>query len=523
LLTSDLIAFGLFSLRRQKLRTCLTILGVAIGTATLVVSIAVGEGVRVTLQDQFRAEERLRQITVFPASESSDDSFDGIPESILETPGEMSEAKRERIRKMLAQRWRRENTTPTPKPLTLERIDQLSRLPHVVDVIPELDENGRAYFQKQSSDVRVIGVPFDYKRFEHRFEVGGKFSATDAPECLIHEFLLYRWGFRDDADVQAVIGKTIRIELTTARRTPLSLLRMLDADLNNVNEEELAALEKAWKLLPLAFGSLPLSDQEKKLLLAAVNRKNPNAKKQVEKTIKQEFTIIGVLRAPVKGDPADDRFLDSPLRDADLILPRQTAEIFFLQLPRREENGFSRVQVVVDHEDHLEEVVAEIKKMGLNEFSMGLFVQQVRQNASLIGFAMDFIALIALIVAAIGIMNTMFTAVLERTREIGILKAVGARDSQVLWIFLIEGALIGLMGGLLGILIGWVASFPGDDYALRIMRKQGHQPMPNTVFLYPLWLLVGVPFFSMLLTTLAALLPARRAARVEPVVALRHE
>jgi putative ABC transport system permease protein len=141
----------------------------------------------------------------------------------------------------------------------------------------------------------------------------------------------------------------------------------------------------------------------------------------------------------------------------------------------------------------------------------------------LIGFAMDFIALVALVVAVLGITNTMFTTVLERTREIGILKAVGARDRQILFIFLVEGGLIGLAGGILGVLFGWLASFPGNDYAIRILAKQDHHPLPTTVFLYPAWLLICVPIFAIALTTLAALLPAGRAARVQPVVALRHE
>ena len=89
--------------------------------------------------------------------------------------------------------------------------------------------------------------------------------------------------------------------------------------------------------------------------------------------------------------------------------------------------------------------------------------------------------------------------------------------------FLIEGGLIGLLGGAIGVLVGWLASFPGNGYALKIMEEQGHKPLPETVFLYPPWLLIGVPLFAMLITTLAAVLPARRAARVEPVVALRHE
>jgi putative ABC transport system permease protein len=521
--SSDLIAFGLSALRRQKLRTALTLLGVVIGTATLVISVSIGLGVRHTIDEEFKKDDRLRQISVFPSSEGFEDSMEGVPSEVLDITGTMSDAKRERIRKLAAMRWKRRNTQPLPKPLTSDRIEALRNIPHVVDVIPDLDEMGRAFFDEKSSDSRIYGVPHDYKRFQHRLEVGGGFSGPLANECIVHEYLLYRLGIRDDAAVKSCIGKPIRVELTTARRTSLYLLSLFEADLSNISEEELRVLEKAWKLMPEALESLPLSDREKEILLRAVRRKGPGAKKQEVKVIKESFTIVGVIRAPIKGDPPDEGFLDGPLRDSDLIIPRYAAEEFFTQLPRRQENGPRHVRLIVDHEDNLEAVDAEVKRMRFNEFSLGVFIHQLRKNVMLVGLAMDFIALVAIIVAALGITNTMFTTVLERTREIGIMKAVGAKDRQIMTMFLIEGGLIGLLGGAIGVLVGWLASFPGNGYALKIMEEQGHKPLPETVFLYPPWLLIGVPLFAMLITTLAAVLPARRAARVEPVVALRHE
>ena len=104
------------------------------------------------------------------------------------------------------------------------------------------------------------------------------------------------------------------------------------------------------------------------------------------------------------------------------------------------------------------------------------------------------------------------------------MKAVGAKDRHILVMFLVEGAMIGLLGGWLGVLVGWVVSFPGDNVALRLIREQEpNMPQPETVFRYPLWLVVGAPVLAIVVTTLAGILPARRAARIEPVVALRTE
>src|SRR5262249_11920294 len=126
-------------------------------------------------------------------------------------------------------------------------------------------------------------------------------------------------------------------------------------------------------------------------------------------------------------------------------------------------------------------------------------------------------------VAGLGITNTMLMSVLERTHEIGVMKAVGARDRHVQWLFLAEGAVVGLAGGGLGLLLSWLASFPGDAVARSLIERQTQGQLEESVFVFPLWVTVGVPAFVALLTVLAAVYPARRAARVNPIAALRHE
>jgi putative ABC transport system permease protein len=523
--TLDLLAFGLSALRRQKVRAALTLLGVVIGTATLVISISVGEGVKAAIDEQFRNDDRLRQISVFPSNDGMEDSSENVPDSVLHVEGTMSDAKRERIRKFKIARYKRENAITSPKPLTRERVEQIRQIPHVVDAIPELDEFGRCFLEGEpgSTPAHIYSVSQGHAHYEHRLEVGGRFSSSHAKECIVHEFFLYQLGIRDDADVRAIIGKKVRIEVTTLRRSPMTLLALFDADLSNLSREEVDIIEETFQNLPEYMEALPLPEEKKKILLGALRRKKPGVKTSPDTKIIDEFTVVGVVRAPIKEDPPDEGFLDGSIREADVIMPRHAAETFFMQLPKRGEIGFNRVRVIVDHEDNLKEVDEKIKKMGLHEFSLGLYIHQIKRNVMLVGFAMDFIALVALIVAGLGITNTMFTTVLERTREIGIMKAVGAKDRQILTMFLIEGSLIGLIGGIGGVIIGWLASFPGNRYALRIMDEQGHKPLPETVFAYPIWLLISVPLFAMLVTTLAAVLPARRAARVEPVIALRHE
>lgn len=126
------------------------------------------------------------------------------------------------------------------------------------------------------------------------------------------------------------------------------------------------------------------------------------------------------------------------------------------------------------------------------------------------------IAFISVMVAAVNIMNTMYTAVLERTKEIGILKAIGAKNSSVLMVFVIESGLLGLIGGIAGILAGWgIASMGGA-----IAANAGYALLKPE---FPVWLIIGCLIFSFLVGALSGLNPSVRASKLNPVDALRYE
>jgi putative ABC transport system permease protein len=391
-------------------------------------------------------------------------------------------------------------------------------------VTPYVDGVGRAYLDGHSSDAEVSGIAYNHRRLPERLVDGSGFSSDSAGELIAHEYLLYRWGLRDDDVISAAVGKPVRLELSEGRRTPLSLLSLFNADTSSLTAEDMRVLDKAWKLLPGAIKGLEMTEPEKAHLQKLLDRKPPGDKKDAQKRVSTTLTLVGVIRSPPKDEKRrDNEFLDGPLRDAEILLPLGTADALFGQMPSRQRQGYTRARIVVDREENIKSVVDQIKAMGLHEFSMGLIIEQIKVNVAIISFGMNFIALIALVVAAVGITNTLFTSVLERTREIGVMKAVGAKDRHVLTIFLIEGTLLGLVGGLGGILLGWLVSLPGDATARSLMAEQTGEPAPLTMFLFPPWLLIGVPVFALTVTTLAAALPARRAARIHPVEALRYE
>ena len=127
------------------------------------------------------------------------------------------------------------------------------------------------------------------------------------------------------------------------------------------------------------------------------------------------------------------------------------------------------------------------------------------------------VAGISLIVGAIGIANTMYTSVLERTKEIGVMKAIGARNSDILLIFVIEAGLIGAVGGLIGVLIGIGFSKSVEYIAV-------HQLGTNLLkAALPWYLIFGCIFFSFLIGAVSGILPARQASRIKVVDAIRYE
>jgi ABC-type antimicrobial peptide transport system permease subunit len=132
------------------------------------------------------------------------------------------------------------------------------------------------------------------------------------------------------------------------------------------------------------------------------------------------------------------------------------------------------------------------------------------------------IGTLALLVAGIGIANTMVMAVYERTREIGILKAIGASPGDIRSLFIVEAALIGLLGGVVGTLLGWLLGLALNRGILVYLEWQ-EVPLEGTFFVVTAWLVLLALAFATVVGLLAGLYPAARAARLDPLEALRYE
>lgn len=169
----------------------------------------------------------------------------------------------------------------------------------------------------------------------------------------------------------------------------------------------------------------------------------------------------------------------------------------------------------------LERVEKVVTERGYRTLSLTSMISRMKMIFLLVDALLGFIGSIGLVVACLGIANTMITSVLERTREIGVMKAIGAEDGDILRVFLAESAAFGLVGGLLGILLARLLAFGVNAGANWYFHRQGADP--QVLFAFPPWLLAGALGLSIVVCVGAALLPARRAAGLEPSRALRHD
>jgi len=225
------------------------------------------------------------------------------------------------------------------------------------------------------------------------------------------------------------------------------------------------------------------------------------------KIAEKEFRVVGVLE-PV-GNQQDDNTIYITL-DAYREIFGETNEVDFIS---------AQVKPGVDVLSLQEKVKREFKRQrGDKNIEVVTPTQILEQIGSILGVVQAVlvgIAAISLVVGGIGITNSMYTTVLERTKEIGIMKSIGARNFDVLAIFLIESGLMGLVGGFFGVLLG-------TGISLAIGKFSTEAGFKLLVAVNPGLMLFGL-LFAFIVGMISGSLPARQASKLKPVDALRHE
>ena len=182
---------------------------------------------------------------------------------------------------------------------------------------------------------------------------------------------------------------------------------------------------------------------------------------------------------------------------------------------------YSALEVRVGSPQSIPAVEAAIKHMGFDTFSLLDATKNLRQFFAVLDLFLGIFGSLALTVASIGIINTLVMAILERRREIGIMKAIGATDQDVKGLFFAEAGVMGGFGGALGAALGWALGHIING-GTNLYLKHQHIP-PAQIWFVPWWLVASAIVFAIGVSLVSGLYPARRAARLDPVEALRYE
>jgi putative ABC transport system permease protein len=235
------------------------------------------------------------------------------------------------------------------------------------------------------------------------------------------------------------------------------------------------------------------------------------------------FRVVGIVERQAGPSPGGAMFaaVMIPLARAREIGAADLSGAQALLRQLSDQRVYTTVTVKARRAQDTEAVEKKIKDMGFNAFSIADLLESQKKAFILLDLLLGLVGSIALTVASLGIVNTMVMSILERTREIGVMKAVGGDDGDVRKIFLVEASLIGVFGGVFGIVLGWAVGRMINAGANYYLQTQGVPPA--NLFLIPWWLMAGAIAFALLVSLVAGSFPAMRAARLDPIQALRHD
>jgi ABC-type antimicrobial peptide transport system permease subunit len=490
----DILKLALRNLRQARLRALLTTMGVIVGVAVIVTMVSFGLGLQRNMLSRFKALDLFNEIQVFGRSLGS----------LVSSRAQGKSSQRENDRGD-----RRSFLKPDDKPTrTLDdaAIAEIAKIPGVAYVEPSLTlfTYVRTNDHSQIESIGGAAVPNVGSRFKE-FTAGQMISSPEADEAVVTETFVRDFGFEKPADA---LGKTIEF-LAAPKSSP----------------EDSAAKEETESGPPTFFG-LPLEE-------------DLSSDTEGESLVAKKFRIVGVLNPRVK-EGAGQGGMRGLLPFARIYIPLAAARQWSIEhrgpmnqvamalaresgsLGETESEGYDSAVVRVDDPVALTAVRKRIQDSGFASISIVDQLEQFRTVFLIIDSVLGLLGGISLLVASFGIANTMIMSILERTREIGIMKAIGAEDREIKLIFFVEAAVLGLAGGVIGVLSAWGVDAVANRLAYRfILKPQGASFVD--FFYLPLWLSIGAIVFALVVSILAALYPAARAARIDPVRALRHD
>jgi ABC-type antimicrobial peptide transport system permease subunit len=462
----DLTELALRNLRESLLRNSLTTVGISVGVASLVAMLSLGIGL------QQMVSRRLVK--------------SGLFDTVVVTS-------RRDLRNM-----EREEERHAPAPGDSRVLDESSRqeiehLPNVLEAYPDIRFVTELRLDDKPHLTMISGLPSSAK-------------SNDAFEGLQGSF------FSSDTAAEAILQKSFAEELLGKTAAP------------GQNEPDVVELAKPLlgKDLIMRYaqrGAAPTTQ--------APLRPSDDTSDSVAGTAysvissEQKLKIVGVA-------DLDPETLRGPTR-AKVFMPLKLAESLHVVQPTdlreisrmSDQPLYSALSVRVKNPAQVQMVEDAIKRMGFTTFSIIDASKSMVQVFKILDMFLLIFGSLALTVASVGIVNTLVMAILERRREIGIMKAIGASDIDVKRLFFDEAGAMGILGGIMGVVFGWaigqVINFGTNAYLKRLSLP------PDRFWVVPWWLVAFAILLSLGVSLVSGLYPAGRAAKLDPVQALRYE
>lgn len=461
----DLAELALRNLRESLLRNSLTTVGISVGVASLVAMLSLGIGL------QQMASRRLVK--------------SGLFDTIIVTSR----------REMRGMGREEERNGPSPgesRVLDEPARAEIEKMPNVAEAYPDIRFASELRFDDKDHMSVIAALPQSAKSND-AFEgmQGSFFTSEDAGEAILQKSF-----------AEELLGKTPA--LGASEPTVVDLAKpLLGKELTLVYSQRENSPPPP--LRPDSTGGSEVAGAS----YSVVSRE-------------QKLKIVGVA-------DLDPESMRGPTR-AKVFLPLKLAEGLHVMLPTdlreisRAASGqpvYSSISVRVKNPSQVQPLEDAIKKMGFTTFSILDASRGLRQFFAVLYAFLGIFGSLALIVASVGIVNTLVMAILERRREIGIMKAIGASDGDVQKLFFAEAGAMGILGGLVGVGMGWAIG-QVINFGTNIYLKRQSLP-PEHFWAVPLALVFGAILFSFLVSLIAGTYPARRASRLDPVQALRYE
>lgn len=444
----DIVALAASNLWRRKMRTFLTILGVIIGTACIVIMVALGLGNLEQFNESIMKSTDLTQIEIMPMGSS-------------------------------------ENAK-----LTDAKLNEIRAIPGVKSATGVMNIPSYMVVGKYKADASVMAV--DPKTMDFKFMEGSAFSENTNVELVIGANA--RQNFFDPNDRSNMHGGSMVVMAGGA-----TAMSSGDGEMQIPQGPDLDWLNTGVKYYPGGG-----------YLIENPDPTTPDQPKPKEYRAK----ITGILE---QADNQESYNMYMSIPAANKLI-RENRKLMDQQGVK--EGQYSQGYVNAVDVDSVAEVLQTLKDMGLQAYSPTEFItqmqnEQARQQSQLIA-----IGLISLLVSAIGIANTMLASILERSREIGVMKVIGLSIGRINLMFLVEAAMIGLLGGLIGLgisyIFGAVANMGGGEISFLGMYFQNGVKLS-----IPWWLALGAVAIAVGVGIVSGIYPARKATKMSPLEAIR--